>query len=42
MRFVLDNSIVMRRLFGDTSLEDRDYAQRILEIMKHHGSVALA
>lgn len=41
MRFVLDNSIVMRWLFGDGSPEDRDYAHRILEIMKHDDSVAL-
>lgn len=42
MRFVLYNSIVMHRIFGDGSPEDRDYAQRILEIKKHHDSVALA
>lgn len=41
MHFVLDNSIVMRWLFGDGSPEDLDYAQRILEIMKQDESVAL-
>lgn len=41
MHFVLDNSIVMRWLFGDGSPEDLDYAQRILELMKQDDSVAV-
>jgi predicted nucleic acid-binding protein len=40
MHFVLDNSIVMRWLFGDGSPQDLEYAQRILEIMKLDDSVA--
>ena len=33
MRFVVDNSVVMRWLFGDGSPEDIEYAERILEIL---------
>lgn len=41
MRFVLDNSVVMRWLFGDGAREDVDYAYRILEILKQEDSVAV-
>jgi hypothetical protein len=39
MRFVLDNSVVMRWLFGDGLAEDLDYANRILEVLRQEGSV---
>lgn len=42
MRFVIDNSVVMRWLFGDGSLEDIEYAERILEILKAEGNMAMA
>ena len=42
MRFVIDNSVVMRWLFGDGSLEDIEYAERILEILKVEGNMAMA
>ncbi len=41
MQFVLDNSVVMRWLFGDGLPEDLDYANRVLEILKQDGSVAM-
>ncbi|RZD16879.1 MAG: PIN domain-containing protein [Candidatus Acididesulfobacter guangdongensis] len=34
MKFVLDNSITMRWLFGDEKKEDLDYAIAVLETMK--------
>ena len=42
MRFVIDNSVVMRWLFGDGSLEDIGYPERILEIRKVKGKMAMA
>ena len=42
MRFVIDNSVVMRWLFGDGAQADIDYAERILGIMQNEGSVAMA
>ena len=42
MRFVIDNSVVMRWLFGDGAQADIDYAERILGIMQNDGSVAMA
>ena len=42
MRFVIDNSVVMRWLFGDRASADIDYAERILGIMQKDGSVATA
>ena len=42
MRFVIDNSVVMRWLFGDRASADIDYAERILGIMQKDGSVAMA
>lgn len=41
MQFVLDNSVVMRWLFGDGLPENLDYANRVLEILKQDGSVAM-
>lgn len=34
MRFVLDNSVCMRWLFGDGSAEDLDYASRVLALLE--------
>ena len=42
MRFVIDNSVVMRWLFVDGAQADIDYAERILGIMQNDGSVAMA
>jgi predicted nucleic acid-binding protein len=42
MRFVIDNSVVMRWLFGDGASADIDYANKILGIMQKDGSVAMA
>jgi predicted nucleic acid-binding protein len=42
MRFVIDNSVVMRWLCGDGESADIDYAERILGIMQEDGSVAIA
>lgn len=42
MRFVIDNSVVMRWLFGDGTSSDIDYAERIIGIMQKDGSVAIA
>jgi predicted nucleic acid-binding protein len=42
MRFVIDNSVVMRWLFGDGAGADIDYAKRILAIMQQDGSRAVA
>ena len=33
MRFVIENSVVMRWLFGDGAGTDIDYAEKILGIM---------
>lgn len=41
MRFVLDNSVTMRWLFGDGSADDRSYADRILELMETQGAQAV-
>lgn len=41
MRFVLDNSVTMRWLFGDGSRDDLGYAERILELLGDTGTVAL-
>ena len=40
MRFVLDNSVVMRWLFRDGTAEAVDYADRILELLTHEESLA--
>lgn len=42
MRFVIDNSVVMRWLFGDGTNADIDYAEKILGILQQDGSVAMA
>ena len=42
MRFVIDNSVVMRWLFGDGDSADIDYANKILGFMQEDGSVAMA
>lgn len=42
MRFVLDNSVAMRWLFGDGSAEDLDYASRILGLLEESDSEACA
>lgn len=41
MRFVIDKSVVMRWLFGDGSPENIEYAERILEILKVEGNIAM-
>ena len=41
MRFVLDNSVVMRWLFGDGSPQDRAYASRVLDVLLVEGNLAL-
>lgn len=41
MRFVLDNSVVMRWLFGDGSVADREYAAGVLERMESAGAQAV-
>lgn len=41
MRFVLDNSVVMRWLFGDGSPADRVYADHVLQVLQLDGSIAL-
>lgn len=41
MRFVLDNSVVMRWLFGDGTQEAIDYSARILDLMKQEDHVAV-
>jgi predicted nucleic acid-binding protein len=40
MRFVLDNSVVMRWLFGDGSPQDRAYAERVLDLLLVEGNLA--
>lgn len=41
MRFVLDNSVAMRWLFGDGSAADRSYADHVLQVLQSEGSIAL-
>lgn len=41
MRFVLDNSVAMRWLFGDGSADDLAYARMILDAMERRQAVAL-
>ncbi len=40
MRFVLDNSVMMRWLFGDGSPQDRAYAERVLDLLLVEGNLA--
>lgn len=42
MRFVLDNSVTMRWLFGDGSAGDLDYAARILDLLEEPDTEACA
>ena len=42
MRFVIDNSVVMRWLFGDGTRADIEYAGRILSLMKENDTTATA
>jgi len=42
MRFVVDNSVVMRWLFGDGANSDVEYAEKILGILQQDGSLAMA
>jgi hypothetical protein len=41
MRFVLDNSVAMRWLFGDGSVEDQAYADHVLQVLQDENSVAV-
>ena len=41
MRFVLDNSVAMRWLFGDGSPEDSAYAERVLSLLEQEGTEAV-
>jgi len=41
MRFVLDNSVSMRWLFGDGSAADQSYAAHVLGLMENEGATAL-
>lgn len=41
MRFVLDNSVVMRWLFGDGTQDSLEYAARILDLLKQEDHVAV-
>ena len=41
MRFVLDNSVVMRWLFGDGTEEATHYAKRILDLLNNEDHIAL-
>jgi len=41
MRFVIDNSVVMRWLFGDGAPEDLGYATRTLGLLKQEGAFAV-
>jgi len=41
MRFVLDNSVVMRWLFGDGSPSDLVYADRVLQVLQLEGNLAM-
>ena len=40
MRFVLDNSVVMRWLFGNGSPHDRTYAEWVLDLLQVEGNLA--
>jgi predicted nucleic acid-binding protein len=40
-RFVIDNSVVMRWLFGDGTAENQAYAQRILAMLVDEDSTAI-
>lgn len=41
MRFVLDNSVAMRWLFGDGSVDDQTYADHVLQVLQDENSVAV-
>ena len=41
MRFVLDNSVTMRWLFGDGSRDDLQYAERVLEFLADPDTTAI-
>ena len=41
MRFVLDNSVTMRWLFGDGSAADLSYAEHVLAVLEGEGNVAV-
>ena len=41
MRFVLDNSVTMRWLFGDGSAADLSYAEHVLAVLEGEGNVAM-
>jgi predicted nucleic acid-binding protein len=41
MRFVLDNSVAMRWLFGDGTPEVLDYARRILDLLTREDGLAI-
>ncbi len=41
MRFVLDNSVTMRWLFGDGSTSDQTYARQVLASISDTGSVVV-
>ena len=41
MRFVLDNSVAMRWLFGDGSADDQAYADHVLQVLQDENSVAV-
>jgi predicted nucleic acid-binding protein len=41
MRFVLDNSVTMRWLFGDGSASDTEYADHVLDLLSEEGTTAL-
>lgn len=42
MRFVLDNSVTMRWLFGDDSLVDQQYAKQVLASIAHESVIVPA
>ena len=42
MRFVLDNSVCMRWLFGDGGTDDLDYALRVLALLEDGSGEAVA
>lgn len=42
MRFVLDNSVTMRWLFGNGSTADRDYAAHVLDLLEDPDTAACA
>jgi len=41
MRFVLDNSVAMRWLFGDGSTSDQAYADHVLQVLQDEGNAAV-